>query len=44
MSSSVKLTPSTITKGSLPEYELIPLISTVGFAPGVPLEITFNPD
>ena len=35
--------PSITTKGSVPENEVIPLISTEGLPPGLGLEITFNP-
>ena len=38
-----ELIPSITTSGSVPEKEVIPLISTDGFPPGLGLEITFKP-
>ena len=43
ISSKLWLIPSTITKGSLPVYDVIPLIITVGFEPGDPLENILTP-
>ena len=36
--------PSITTNGSVPENEVIPLIKTDGFPPGLGEEITFKPD
>ena len=43
-SSKDSIAPSTITTGSVPVYDGIPLIKTVGFAPGVPGDITVTPE
>ena len=37
-------TPSITTSGEFPAYEVIPLINTVGFDPGDPLEMILIPD
>ena len=42
-SSKVSIAPSTTTSGSLPLYDGIPLMKTVGLAPGEPAEITSTP-
>ena len=36
--------PSTTTTGSVPVYEGIPRISTVGLAPGEPVDTTVTPE
>ena len=38
-----ELIPSITTKGSVPEKDVIPLIKTEGFPPGLGEEIIFKP-